>query len=97
MSVRDTSDSAESKTVGRLTVGRFGGAAGVSGIVDLGGIGLTVASSSESLITNLAFRRNSDNALVNYNIRNTTDNTGEYGSTGASTATGTFLLEKPWM
>ena len=80
ITMRESSWWLESKTVGRLTVGRFGGAAGVSGIVDLGGIGLTVASSSESLITNLAFRRNSDNALVNYNIRNTTDNTGEYGS-----------------
>ena len=40
----------ESTRVGRLTVGRFINAAGPQGAIDLGGIGLTVASSSMSIL-----------------------------------------------
>ena len=52
----------ESSTVGRLTVGRFVNTAGVTGQIDLAGIGLTAASGSVSIIgTGLTFRTNNAN------------------------------------
>ncbi len=81
----------ESSSVGRLTVGRFVGTAGVSGMIDLSGnIGSEQASGSMSLIgTALNFRTNGAPAAAyaagtgnvsRYTIGNTTDGAGEYGS-----------------
>ena len=85
----------ESTRVGRLTVGRFINGAGPQGAIDLGGIGLTVASSSMSLIgTGLAFRTNQNNvgiinagtanngtnSFTGYSVGNTTDAAGEYST-----------------
>jgi len=84
----------ENPTVGRVTLGRFvsGNFAGPSGAIDLGGIGLTVASGSMSLIgTGLLFRTNGaavapaaagTGNYSRYNIGNTTDSAGEYGTRG---------------
>jgi hypothetical protein len=64
----------ESTSLGRLTVGRFINAAGPQGAIDLGGIGLTVASSSMSLVgSGLRFRTNQANGpVVNSTTANTT-------------------------
>ncbi len=81
----------ESTSVGRLTVGRFVGAAGVVGMIDVSGnIGSEQASGSMSLIgTALNFRTNGTPAAAyaagtgnvsRYTIGNTTDGAGEYGS-----------------
>jgi hypothetical protein len=73
----------ESKTLGRATVGRFVGGAGPQGTIDLGGIGLTAASGSMSLIgTGLAFRTNQANVgAVNAATANTVTKAAAAGAT----------------
>ena len=88
VSMREANWWIESSSVGRLTVGRFVAGAGPQGTIDLGGIGLTVASGSMSLIgSGLAFRTNSaastnafNPSFTGYTVANTTDNGAEYST-----------------
>ena len=79
----------ESKSVGRLTVGRFVGGAGPQGAIDLGGIGLTVAGGSSTVGSGMIFRTNqTSTGIVNAQTASATSIAQNGTGTGTTNFTG---------